>query len=125
MSAREIENLICKLLKPINEKLDDLPTKSDFGSLSKSLNLKVGNVNGWIAKVETQVNDIQQYIRRYDFRIFNVPADELENSNILDWVLNYLVQKLKVDIFEGSVDCAHGVGRVKDGKTQIIVRFVF
>ena len=124
MSAREIENVICKLLKPINEKLDDLPTKSDFESLSKSLNLKVEHVKERIAKVERQVNDVQQYIRRYDLRIFNVPIDDLETQNISDWVLNYFTQRLKVDISEESIDRAHRVGRVKDGKTQIIVRFI-
>ena len=84
MSAREIENVICKLLKPTNKKLDDLPTKSDFESLSKSLNLKVEHVKERIAKVERQVNDVQQYIRRYDLRIFNVPIDDLETQNISD-----------------------------------------
>ena len=51
MSAKEIENVICKLLKPINAKLDDLPTKRDFESLSKSLNLKVEHEKAMIVKV--------------------------------------------------------------------------
>ena len=56
--------------------------------------------------------------------VFNGPIDDLETQNILDWVLNYFTQRLKVDISKESIDRAHRIGRVKDGKTQIIVHFI-
>jgi len=67
---KEIIHSIEDLLKPINKKLDDLPTKEDFSNLSMGLPQEIAHVESKVDHVAIELNDVQQYLRRYDLRIF-------------------------------------------------------
>ena len=120
---KEIIRGIEDLLKPINKKLDDLPTKEDFNNLSMGLRQEIAHVESKVDHVAIELNDVQQYLRRYDLRIFNVPGTAIANKEVFDWVFEYFTQKLGVNIDEKDIDRAHRIGKERGGKVQIIVRF--
>ena len=120
---KEIIHSIEDLLKPINKKLDDLPTKEDFSNLSMGLRQEIAHVESKVDHVAIELNDVQQYLRRYDLRIFNVPVSAIANKEVFDWIFEYFTQKLGVNINEKDIDRAHRIGKERGGKVQIIVRF--
>ena len=120
---KEIKSIIEDLLKPISKKLEDLPTKEDFNNLSMGLCQKISHVERKVEQVENDLDDVQQYLRRYDLRIFKVPVTVIANKDITDWSLEYFTQELGVNIDERDIDRAHRIGKEKDGKVQIIIRF--
>ena len=120
---KEIIRSIEDLLKPINKKLDDLPTKEDFSNLSMGLRQEIAHVESKVDHVAIELNDVQQYLRRYDLRIFNVPVTAIANKEVFDWIFEYFTQKLGVNIDEKDIDRAHRIGKERGGKVQIIVRF--
>ena len=120
---KEIIRNIEELLKPINKKLDDLPTKEDFNNLSMGLRQEIAHVESKVDHVAIELNDVQQYLRRYDLRIFNVPVSAIANKEVFDWTFEYFTQKLGVNIDEKDIDRAHRTGMERGGKVQTIVRF--
>ena len=48
--------------------------------------------------VASELNDVQQYLRRYDLHIFNVPVTAIANKEVFDWTFEYFTQKLGVNI---------------------------
>ena len=120
---KEIIHSIEDLLKPINKKLDDLPTKEDFSNLSMGLRQEIAHVESKVDHVAIELNDVQQYLRRYDLHIFNVPVTAIADKEVFDWIFEYFTQKLGVNIDEKDIDRAHRIGKERGGKVQIIVRF--
>ena len=120
---KEIIRTLEDLLKPINKKLDDLPTKEDFNNLSMGLRQEIAHVESKVDQVASELNDVQQYLRRYDLRIFNVPVAEFANKEVFDWTFEYFTHQLGVNIDKKDIDRAHRIGKEKGGKVQIIVRF--
>ena len=72
MDTKHKEEIIERLLAPINSKLDALPTKSDIESSMQIFREKVARVEEKVERVHGEVNDLAQYIRRLDLRIFGV-----------------------------------------------------
>ena len=120
---REIIRNIEDLLKPINKKLDDLPTKEDFNSLSMGLRQEIAHLESQVYHIAVELNDVQQYIRRYDLRIFNVPVTAIANKEVFGRTLEYFTQKLGVNKDRKDIDRAHRIGKERGGKVQIIVQF--
>ena len=120
---KEIKSIIEDLLKAISKKLEDLPTKEDFNNLSMGLCQKISHVERKVEQVENDLDDVQQYLRRYDLRIFKGPVTVIANKDITDWSVEYITQELGVNIDERDIDRAHRIGKEKDGKVQIIIRF--
>ena len=120
---KEIIHALEDLLKPINKKLDDLPTKEDFNNLSMGLRQEIAHVESKVNQVASELNDVQQYVRRYNLRIFNVPVAEIANKEVFYWAFEYFNHKLGVNIDKKDIDLAHRIGKEKGGKVQIIVRF--
>ena len=95
---KEIIHSIEDLLKPINKRLDDLPTKEDFASLSMGLRQEIAHLESKVNHVTIELNDVQQYLRRCDLRILNVPVTANANKEVFDWTLEYFIQKQDVSI---------------------------
>ena len=111
--------------KYIHHKLDDLPTKEGFCNVeSKHWPTPRDSTCG--KKVDhfaIELNDVQQYLRRYDLCIFNVPVTSIASKQVFDWTFEYFPQKLGVNIDEKDIDRAHRIGKERGGKVQIIFRF--
>ena len=74
---KEIKSIIEDLLKPISKKLEDLPTKEDFNNLSMGLCQKISHMERKAQQVENDLDDVQQYLRRYDLRILRFQSQSL------------------------------------------------
>ena len=94
------KEIICNvedLLKPINKKLDNLPTKEDFNNLSMGLCQEIAYAESKVNHIATELNDVQQYLRRYDLCIFNVPVTAIANKEVLDWIFECFTKKLGIN----------------------------
>ena len=94
------KEIICNiehLFTPINKKLDDLPTKEDFYNLSMGLCQEIVHVESKVNHIATEQNDVQQYLRRYDLGIFNIPVTAIANKEVLDWIFECFTQKLGIN----------------------------
>ena len=118
---KEIIRALEDLLKPINKKLITITTINN--NLSMGLRQEIAHVDSKVDQVASELNDIQQYLRRYDLRIFNVPVAEIANKEVFDWVFEYCNHQVGVNIDKKDSDRAHRIGKEKGGKVQIIVRF--
>ena len=76
-----------------------------------------------VNQVASELNDVQQYVRRYDLRIFNVPVAEIANKEVFYWAFEYFNHKVGINIDKKDIDRVHCIGKEKGGKVQIIVRF--
>ena len=79
-----------------------------------------------ISRIEGQ----EQYSRRTNHRVHNieVPVDARGNVkhpvNTDELILNVCNDKLGLDIVLHDIGRSHIIGKVKDGKSQVIVRFI-
>ena len=79
-------------------------------------------------KLNKTVDNLQQYIRRQNVRIFNVPVPNKETSSQVEQIVKNMIRVGEIDIPVESLDRAHRIGkknRSADGVVtqQIIVRF--
>ena len=123
MDTKHIEKIIERLLAPINSKLDALPTKSDIESSMQIFREKVARVEEKVERVHGEVNDLAQYIRRLDLRIFGVSTSCFHEKTVEQWALQYFAEELAVSLPEDAIERAHRIGKVNEGKVQVIVRF--
>ena len=75
-------------------------------------------------KRTAEINDMEQYSRRWSVRIFGVA--EKEEENVVTEALNIINNKLKLPhITEDNIDVAHRTGRKQNNRHRaIIVRFL-
>ena len=123
MDQDNVEKVITRLLPPINSKLDALPTTKDIESSLQAFRKELSHVEAKVEQVHGEVNDLAQYIRCLDLRIFGVPISSVKDLNMERWVTNYFEKDLGVELPNDAIERAHRTGRVVDGKVQIIVRF--
>ena len=123
MNTKQIEMIIERLLMPINAKLDALPTKKDIESSMQTFQEKVARVEERIERVHGEVNDLVQYIRRLDLRIFGVSTSCFHERTVEQWVIQYFTNELAVSLPDDAIERAHRIGKVNEGKVQVIVRF--
>ena len=76
-----------------------------------------------VDQVGSELNDVQQYLRSHNFRIFNAPVTEIANKEVLGWTFKYFTHKLSVNIDEKGIDRPHSIGKERGGKVHIIFRF--
>ena len=83
-----------------------------------------------IIELESRIEGQEQYSRRTSLRFHNikVPVDERRNVkhpvNTDELILNVCNDKLGLDINLHDIGRSHIIGKVKDGKSQVIVRFI-
>ena len=123
MDTNQIEKIIERLLVPINSKLDALPTKTDIESSMKIFREKIARVDEKVERVRGEINDLAQYVRRLDLRIFGVPSSSFHDKTVEEWVLQYFNKDLRVSISGDAIERAHRIGKASGGKVQVIVRF--
>ena len=117
---KEIEKLkgqvetLTKSVDGLNYELTILKTKQEVSSHVNSV-------------LERQVDDLQQYSRRYSIILDNVPAKKNEKNEDLEReVKDILIKnfKLEAKCLDSEFDKTHRIGKVnKDNNQPIIVRF--
>ena len=78
--------------------------------------------------LKRELDDLNQYVRRPNLRIFGVSVKRNENSVDVERVVKKIIEDHEIDIPDSSIDRAHRIGKVKkydDGSElqPIIVRF--
>ena len=96
MDTNQIEKIIERLLVPINSKLDALPTKTDIESSMKIFREKIARVDEKVERVRGEINDLAQYVKRLDLRIFGVPSSSFHDKTVEEWSLQYFNKDLRV-----------------------------
>jgi hypothetical protein len=87
-------------------------------------------LNNKIIELESRIEGQEHYARRTSLRFHNikVPVDERGNVkhpfNTDELILNVCNDKLGLDINLHDIGSSHIIGKVKDGKSQVIVRFI-
>ena len=123
MDTKQIEKTIERLLVPINSKLEALPTKTDIDSSMKIFSEKIARVEERVERAHGEINDLAQYVRRLDLRIFGVPSSSFHDKTVEEWALQYFNEDLAVSLSGDAIERAHRIGKANGGKVQVIVRF--
>ena len=78
------------------------------------------------AQVEESHDELEQYGRRNALRFTNVPQRELNNmnGNTDKYVLDMVNKNLGIKLTEKDISRSHMASKVKDGKCQILCKFV-
>jgi hypothetical protein len=77
-----------------------------------------------IMDARESVNDLEQHGRRWAVRIHGLTAPAQswdEHSKAV--AVEFFNKKLNFQVTENDIDCAHRVGKKKDGKQQLLVKF--
>ena len=83
-----------------------------------------------IKELESRIEGQEQYSRRSSLRFHNIKVSVDERGNVKHHVyidgliLNVCNNKLGLDINLHDIGRSHIIGKVKDGKSQVIVRFI-
>ena len=105
-------------------------TAKDHTLALKEHSTEVNALYNKIIELESRIEGQEQYSRRTSLRFHNikVPVDERGNVkhpvNTDELILNVCNDKLGLDINLHDIGRSHIIGKVKDGKSQVIVRFV-
>lgn len=93
-------------------------------------NTEIGDLYQRINLLEIRLENQEQYSRRTSLRFHNiqVPIDRsgriIHPVNTDDLILNVCNQKLKLGIQKEDIGRSHVIGKVRNGKSQVIVRFL-
>lgn len=123
-STEVLESLASKLVGHLKKAVEDAVT----AALDKALT-QINDLAAEVSELRLRVDDMEQYERRTNVRVFGLPEREGEDTDHL--VLSLCKDRLKVDMSVEKIDRSHRVGRKQepgpDGKVRprpIIVRFV-
>ncbi len=145
----EVRKIITDALKPIQDKIDELPERNWINDTVneavkkledkfnekwetcttkiKNLERRVDELEGVltvIERLEARVDDGEQYSRRLCLRINGVPLPNGNDKEDCIEKVQELIEETGVNVSKDSIDRAHRIGRVNnEGKQQIIVRF--
>lgn len=97
-----------------------------FDSLERSIKeiKKISSDNQQrIISLENRLDDLEQYSRRNSLRLYGVPEEAGENTNVL--VLDIFNSTLNVNLSTTDIDRTHRIGRTSEKKPRaIIIKFV-
>ena len=105
---------------------DEQHLKSSLMEKNKEMDSLYGIVNNLEVRLEHQ----EQYSRRTRLRFHNidVPVDDrvhiIHPVNTDDIIVDICNNKLKLDINTNDISRSHVIGKVRNGKSQVIVRFL-
>lgn len=104
-------------------KIDELVIKIDkLIDDTNNLNITVKKNSTDIEKLKSKCDELEQYSRRSNIRIFGIPETEKEDVGQL--VIQLFTQKLGLSIALSDIDRTHRTGIKSDKVRPIIVKFV-
>lgn len=110
----------------IKKQLDESLSRSDsIQKINDELKARNDELETSVIMLETKLEDLEQYGRRTSLRFHNVPMREAELQHTDDLVLKVINTSLKIAIplKADDINRSHIIGKIKDGKGQIICRF--
>ncbi|KAK3933313.1 RNA-directed DNA polymerase from mobile element jockey [Frankliniella fusca] len=123
MEKGDLEDLISRIvqgaLKPLNETLQTLT--DEVVTLKSELKAKDDRISKLENLVEIKVDELEQYGRRNNLRIFGVPEKQKEDT---DSIVMEVSEKIGVHLNFSDIDRSHRVGRKGSSDRPIIVKFV-
>ena len=87
---------------------------------------EIGQVKFALKSREIQMNDLEQYTRSNNIRIYGLDDRNKEKTaeETTRVVLNFLSNKLDIDLRDSDIDIAHRLGKfLKEGNRPVICRF--
>ena len=87
---------------------------------------EIGQVKFALKSREIQMNDLEQYTRSNNIRIYGLDDRNKEEmaEETTRVVLNFLSNKLDIDLRDSDIDIAHRLGKfLKEGNRPVICRF--
>ena len=99
-------------------------------SASKEHDKDIDSLYNRIAELENRIESQEQYSRRTSLRFNNVPVPVDVNGKIIhpvdtdNIILDICRNKLNLSIDLNDIGRSHVIGKVKHGKSQVVVRFI-
>lgn len=111
------------IIDSLNNKVSELENKNikltdDINSQNKILCEKNNSVQELINKCDA----LEQYTRRNTVRLIGAPR--LPRDEVDEYTLGLLRDKLGMDVSSAAIDRCHPVGPPRDGKQDLLVKFV-
>ena len=127
--VREIRLLEEKFQKIIQVEISSIKENIiELNAEKNELKTEMSKMHTKTNELLSKINDIEQYTRRNNLRIFGVPdpGDWETAAESEEKVLSIFHQKLKMyNIKSEQIEACHRIGRYKEGKNRaVIVRFI-
>ena len=96
----------------------------------KEKDKEINSLHDIVNNLEVRLEHQEQYSRRTSLRFHNidVPVDDrghiIHPVNTDDIIVNICKNKLKLDISTNDISRSHVIGKVRNGKSQVIARFL-
>ncbi|XP_052131162.1 uncharacterized protein LOC127751526 [Frankliniella occidentalis] len=119
MDRSELESLIASAITSANKAIQNSLNKlsAEVTSLKKEVKAKDTKLN----EIENKLDELEQYGRRNNLRIFGVEEREDEET---DYIVIDMAKKMNVEVSVSSIDRSHRVGRKGTRPRPIIVKFI-
>ncbi|KAL8594528.1 hypothetical protein ACOMHN_028882 [Nucella lapillus] len=125
MFKEKIEGIEGRLLD-VECKIDNLESGSrNAKKFNKGLKNMVTQCDSHLKQCEKEQNDLQQYSRRWNLRVYRVPEQTKETAgDCVDKVVKIVNEGVGVKLTQGDVEVAHRTGHQSGKQARpIIVRF--
>ena len=108
----------------LEKQVDDLEKKlKETEECVQNLNGKNVILEKELNENKTNINDLEQYGRRWNLRIFGI-EEKGKDENCKQHIIDLCKNKLNIDITDNDIDAAHRVGASHNNRPRgIIVRF--
>lgn len=128
MSMDDITDLIQKVTESCLQKFSsNMESKMDamfskFDKKFECLQEMVSNNMRKLSAAEKKIDQLEQYSRKNNLRLFGIPEANSENTDNL--IVNLCKEKLGIDINKEDIDRSHRVGSDNKTTRAILVKFV-
>ena len=114
-----------KEIQPFFSKLMESVVKGAITQVKEEMETKITVLSRQLDKLKEEMNDIDQYQRRMNILIHNIPESDHENCDSV--VLKFLQDDMKLDVQQDMIQRCHRLGSPREkgkGHRPLIVRFV-
>lgn len=115
-----LDAIAAGVIKIVEEKLQK--TFAEIDKRISECDIKISEVTQQNMKLSQELDKQQQYSRRNNLRIFGLPVVPSEDTE--EVVLNLFKSNMQLNLEKNMLDRVHRLGKVRDNKQQIIVKFI-
>lgn len=123
-SAKDETITIKNNISDMESKLHAIQDQNEkIKSENQKLTEKIDNLQGLFKSQEIQFNDLEQYTRRNNIRIYGLDDRKKDETaqETMYVVLNFLRDKLGISLKPCDIDIAHRIGRYQDNGNRIVI----
>ena len=105
-------------------------TNTELRNTTSEQDKEIDNLYKRVANLDSRLENQEQYSRRTSLRFHNIKIPVDESGNIIhpvntdDIIVKLCNEKLDVSISKDDIGRSHVIGKVKNGRSQVIVRFI-